>query len=106
MEQCIFCKIVKGEIPTKFVLKTDNIIAFYDLHPIAPTHILIVPQKHIVSVLDIKSTHKDLLAEMMNVAQKLIKNYNLNKGYRLMFNGGKHQHIPHLHMHLLGGEEE
>jgi histidine triad (HIT) family protein len=105
MDDCIFCKIAKGEIATKFILETDHVVVFYDIHPLAPTHILIVPKEHVISVLDIKSTHAELLLGMIVIAQKLIKDYNLETGYRVMFNGGRYQHVFHLHMHLLGGEE-
>jgi histidine triad (HIT) family protein len=103
---CSFCKIVKREIETKFILETDDVVAFYDFHPLTEMHILIAPRQHISSFLDIKITHKNLYFKMLSVAQKLIKDYNLEGGYRIVFNGGRFQHIPHLHMHLLGGEEK
>jgi len=104
MEDCIFCKIVKGEISTQFIMKTENVVAFFDIHPLEETHILILPKEHITSFLEINITHKDLISEMIAIAQTLIKDYNLKRGYKIMFNGGKFQHIPHLHMHLLGGD--
>lgn len=101
MEDCIFCKIVSGQMSTNFVTKNDNIVAFQDIFPLAPTHILIVPKEHIASFLDIDFTHSDLIYKMVKVAQRLITKYNLQEAYKMVFNGGKYQHVPHLHWHLL-----
>lgn len=97
----MFCKIISGEISTYFVAKTDNVVAFYDINPLAPTHILILPKEHVKSFLDINVTHSGLISKMISLAQKLIKNYNLEGAYKMVFHGGKYQHISHLHWHLL-----
>jgi histidine triad (HIT) family protein len=99
---CLFCKIVRGEMSTKLVFETDTIIAFNDINPVAKVHILIVPKKHIESVETIKEEDATQIIEMFKVAQKLVTERKLD-AYRLAFNGGKYQHVPHLHMHLLAG---
>lgn len=101
MEDCIFCKIVAGEIRTNFIEKQADIVAFYDIVPLAPTHILILPKEHINTFLDIKDTHFGLISKMITLAQNLIKNYNFGQGYKMVFNGGHYQHVAHLHWHLL-----
>lgn len=103
MNECLFCKIISGEIETKKTFEDANFICFSDIQPLADTHLLILPKKHIPTFLDINSTHHDLLLKMTTLAQKLIKDYNLAGAYRMMFNGGRYQHVPHLHWHLLGG---
>lgn len=100
---CLFCKIIGGEIETQKIYEDDDFVAFFDIHPLADTHILILPREHISTFLNIESTHESLLIKMVGVAQKLIKDYNLEGAYRMMFNGGRNQHVPHLHWHLLGG---
>lgn len=104
MEDCIFCKIVKGELPSKKVFENDDVIAFENIYPAAETHILVCPKNHIESVLNIDKEFN--LFPMYEAAQKIIFEKKLEKGYKLVFNGGKYQSIPHLHWHLLAGELE
>jgi histidine triad (HIT) family protein len=101
---CIFCKIVKKEIPSEFALETDNLVAFKDIKPSAPVHYLVVPKDHIQSIAHLEDNHKDVLAELIYSAKKLAEKLGL-KGYKLVFNVGKEggQIIDHLHLHLLGG---
>ena len=100
MSDCIFCKIIKGEIPTEFLYQDKNIVAFRDINPKAPVNILIVPKKHIE---DFITSEEFICNKMLKVAKKLIKKYNLAKiGYRLVVNGGGAALVTHLHMHLLG----
>ena len=104
MKDCIFCRIVKGELPSKKVLETENVVSFYDINPSADTHILIVPKKHIGTFMDITNKHKNLTSEMLGMARSIIKQEKLQNKFRVSFNGGKLQIVPHLHMHVLGGE--
>jgi len=100
---CIFCKIVAGEIPSNKVLENDEFIAFHDINPVAPVHILIIPKKHIENF---QSTSPELMAKMTSFIQDVAKELCLDKnGYRLVTNNGKDggQEVPHLHFHLLGG---
>lgn len=104
MDDCIFCKIIRKEIPAKIVFESDQIITFPDINPSADTHILIVPKRHIKGVQGLGKQDGELLAEIYVVANRLIKRYNLETDfYRVVVNGGKAQHVPHLHFHLLGG---
>lgn len=104
MEGCIFCRVVEGKTATNFVKKGKGTVAFADINPKADVHILLVPKEHISNVLAIKNEHAWLLQEMVEIVQNIIKEKNIETAYRLVVNGGKHQHVPHLHWHLLGGE--
>lgn len=102
---CIFCKIIKKELPSKVAFEDDQIIAFYDINPAADIHILITPKKHLASLVDITDDHKDLLVNIYKTVQKLVVDNNLQTGYyRVLVNGGKAQLVPHLHFHFLGGK--
>jgi histidine triad (HIT) family protein len=105
MENCIFCKIVSGEIPAKKVFEDDKVIAFNDLNPQAPVHILIIPKKHIASLNEITNEDVELLGHIQEVASLLAKQNNLKDGYRLVNNCGVDggQTVLHLHYHLMGG---
>ena len=101
-KNCIFCKLVKGEIKTRPILETAKTLAIADVNPVAPVHILIIPKRHIESVLTIDASCAGDMIDMFEVAQKLVDAKKLG-AYRLTFNGGRYQHVPHLHMHLLAG---
>lgn len=104
MDDDIFCRIIRKEVPKEFVYESGNLVAFEDINPSADVHILIVPKEHIGSIRDIKPEHGPLLAEVYQVVNKLVKEQNLeNDLYRVVINGGKAQHVSHLHFHLLGG---
>jgi histidine triad (HIT) family protein len=107
MADCIFCKIVKRQAPATIVYKENGITAFLDIHPVAPTHILIVPDKHISSVNDILPEDEALMGQLFSVARELAEREGIHKdGYRLIVNTGAHggQVVYHLHMHLMGGQ--
>lgn len=98
----MFCQIIRKEIPAKIVYEDENIIVFPDINPKARVHLLIVPREHINSVLDLTDKQNMTLTKMLKVVQELIRGQKIEGGYQLLFNGGKHQHVPHLHWHLLG----
>lgn len=102
---CVFCKIASGEIPSKKAYEDDKVLAFYDLDPQAPVHILIIPKEHIQSAADITPDNSAIVAYIFEVAAKLAKENNLTGGFRIVSNIGKDagQSVPHLHFHLLGG---
>lgn len=105
---CIFCKIVAGESPSTFVYDDDMVVAFLDIHPAAPIHILIVPRQHIPSINHLTSAHESLIGHMHTVAKQLAEEKGIaNSGYRLIINCGPdaRQAVIHLHLHLLGGRE-
>ena len=101
---CLFCKIINREVKTEFVAESKKSAAFLDANPVNKTHILIVPKRHIESVLTLEKSDAEDLLDMYNVAKELIAKNRLD-GFRLTFNGGKLQHVPHLHMHLIAGEK-
>lgn len=104
MDNCIFCRIIKKEISSNIIKETDELIVFPDINPSADIHLLIVPKKHIQGIQDLTLEDGQLLTQIYQVANQLVKQYNLtNKAYRVVVNGGKAQHVPHLHFHLLGG---
>lgn len=105
MNDCIFCKIIKKEMPAKLIFESGSMIAFPDINPSADIHILIVPKEHIRGIADITKEHGDLLFEVYSLVNELVKKNNLtDEPFRVVVNGGKAQHIPHLHFHLLGGQ--
>ena len=103
---CIFCKIVASEIPSDTVYQDEEVIAFRDINPVAPTHLLIIPKKHVPSLADLSEAGSSLVGHMVNIANQLAKSEGISgSGYRLVINCGEQggQLVPHLHMHLLGG---
>jgi len=107
MDDCLFCKIGKKEIPSKLVYEDADIFAFEDLHPQAPNHILICPRKHLVSLTDATAEDTAMLGTLQLVAAKLAAERNLTDGYRTVLNNGRGagQSVFHLHLHLLGGRD-
>ena len=101
---CIFCSIIKKEVSSDFIYEDGKIVAFKDIRPSAPVHILIVPKEHIQSIAHLEGNHRDILAALIYTAKDLAEKQGL-KGYKLVFNVGREggQVIDHLHLHLLGG---
>ena len=102
---CLFCKIVAGAIPANLVYEDDRCIAFADIRPMAPTHILVVPREHIASVGAATADQAELMGHLLWAAAEIARNKGLGKGYRLAINTGEDggQTVDHLHVHLLGG---
>jgi histidine triad (HIT) family protein len=103
---CLFCRILSGEIPSTEVLSTDQSYAFRDLNPQAPTHVLVVPRVHITSADDVRADHGGHVADLLVTAQAVARKEGLMPdGYRLVFNVGEisGNSVPHLHLHVLGG---
>ncbi len=105
MSGCLFCRIIAGEIPATIVYRSDDVIAFRDAHPQAPTHILVIPTRHIASLADVQASDTALLGRLITVAGQVAQAEKLNAGYRLVVNTGTQagQSVFHLHVHLLGG---
>jgi histidine triad (HIT) family protein len=105
MPDCLFCKIIRGEIPTKKVYEDDRVFAFDDVNPQAPTHILIVPKKHIVGLKEAKAEDAEIIGYCQLTAAKLARQRGIENGYRTVFNVGRGagQSVFHLHLHLIGG---
>ena len=105
---CLFCKIARGEIPANVVFENSDIMAFRDINPQAPTHILVIPKIHIPTIDDVDNNHEALLGQMVLTAKKLALTEGLNNnGYRLVFNvnGDGGQTVHHIHLHILGGRQ-
>ena len=105
---CIFCKIVAGEIPSDTVYQDEEVVAFRDINPVAPTHLLIIPRKHIPSLAHLPDAETPLIGHMAKIANQLAREEGIfESGYRLAISCGKQggQVVPHLHMHLVGGRQ-
>ena len=108
MSNCIFCKIANKEINSEFVYEDDEIIAFKDVNPQAPIHILVIPKKHIKSIIDLTDEDEMLVGKMYTAVRKIAKKLNIEEsGFRLIVNCGKDagQEVPHLHFHILAGKK-
>jgi histidine triad (HIT) family protein len=106
--ECIFCKIVEGEIPSDTVYEDEEIIAFRDINPQAPVHIVIIPRQHIASLSHLSESDSALVGRLVTIANKLAQEEGIaDKGYRVVINCGKEggQLVPHLHLHLVGGRK-
>ena len=102
---CLFCKIVAGQIPAKKVYEDEHLIAFHDIHPWAPVHILVVPKLHIASMVDVGPDQTELLGRMMAVTPRLMKELGVTNGFRHVINTGRDgmQEVMHVHLHVMGG---
>lgn len=105
MSDCIFCRIARGEAPANILYQDDDVTAFRDLHPQAPVHILIVPNRHVAGVAQVEPEDAALLGKLFVVARQLAEREKIVNGYRLVVNNGPQagQSVFHLHVHLLGG---
>jgi histidine triad (HIT) family protein len=107
MNACIFCKIIAGEAPGEVLYRDDRVTAFRDIHPVAPTHVLVVPNRHIASVNELEAEDETLVGHLLTVARQLAEQEGIREtGYRLIVNTGPHggQVVYHLHLHLIGGQ--
>jgi histidine triad (HIT) family protein len=102
---CIFCKIVGGQIPSKKVYEDEELFAFHDINPWAPVHVLVIPRSHIVSLFDVGPEHDALLGRMLGLAPRLMRQLGVDNGFRTLINTGRDgmQEVLHLHMHVMGG---
>ncbi len=108
MEECLFCRIVSKEIPAEILFESNKLLAFKDIDPQAPVHILIIPKEHITTANDLSNKHKELLGDILLAGKKLASKYDISEdGYRMVFNCNKNggQAVYHIHLHLLGGRQ-
>ena len=108
MEDCLFCKIINGEIPSEKVYEDEEILAFKDINPVAPVHILVIPKKHISSLNEIEPEDQMLIGKIFTVIKKIAKEQGFaENGYRVIANCGEDggQEVKHLHFHILGGKK-
>ena len=104
---CIFCKIARGEIPAKKAYEDELVLAFHDIRPQAPVHVLVIPKDHVGTLYDAQSGHEAAFGRMLAVAGKLAREAGAAEGFRTIINNGRvaHQEVYHVHMHVLGGPE-
>lgn len=107
MSACLFCKIVKGDIPASKIYEDDDIFAFNDINPVAPVHFLIIPKLHIATLADVEDAHQGLLGSMLLLAPRLAEAQGCTNGFRTIINTGHvgGQEVFHLHIHIIGGKE-
>jgi histidine triad (HIT) family protein len=108
MDDCLFCKIIGGEVPAKIVHRDDHVVAFRDVNPQAPVHILVVPVRHVESVLDLQAADRDLVGRLYEIIARLARDLGVAEGgFRAVINTNRDagQSVPHLHVHVLGGRQ-
>jgi len=108
MEDCIFCKIIKGDIPSEKVYEDDDVLAFKDIHPVTPIHVLVIPKKHITNLMEITAEDDKLMGKIVEAMQKIAKELGTDeKGFRIISNCGEDagQEVMHLHFHMLAGKK-
>jgi histidine triad (HIT) family protein len=107
MDNCIFCRIVRGEVPSKRIFEDQDIFAFHDINPQAPVHFMIIPKAHIDSLAHCGMGEQMMLGKILAMATQLAKSQGLDDGYRTIINTGRigHQDVMHLHVHILGGPQ-
>lgn len=106
-QDCIFCKIVRGEIPSRKVYEDDDVLGFHDIHPVAPVHFMLVPKQHVASLAEVDQSHKAVLGKIMLLAHRLAREQGSPDGFRMIVNTGRvgRQDVFHLHVHIIGGKE-
>jgi histidine triad (HIT) family protein len=106
-QDCIFCRIARGEIPCRKVYEDDDILAFHDISPAAPVHFLVIPKIHVENLYDADTRHQQMLGRLLGMTGQLAREQGLTDGFRTIINNGRvgRQEVYHLHMHVLGGPE-
>ena len=104
---CVFCRIVRGEIPSRKIYEDDEVLAFHDIHPLAPVHFLMIPKSHVPSMMDLEERDRDVFGKIMVLAPKLAREQGAQEGFRLIVNTGRvgRQEVDHVHLHIIGGGE-
>ena len=107
MDDCLFCKIARGEIPSRQVYEDDELLAFHDINPARPVHLLVIPKRHITSLATVSEADAPVLGRMLAVANKLASENGSPDGFRVIINSGRvgGQEVAHLHAHIVGGPE-
>ena len=107
MENCLFCKIASGQLPSRKVFEDDEIFAFHDINPARPVHLLVIPKRHITSLATVTDADAPVLGKMLAIAGRLASEQGSPDGFRLIINSGRigHQEVQHLHAHIVGGPD-
>ena len=105
-DNCIFCKIIRGEIPSRKVYEDDDVLAFHDINPVAAVHFMVIPKEHVPSMAELTDAHQRVMGKIMMLAPRLAQEQGCSKGFRTVINTGEHgrQDVYHLHVHIIGGE--
>ena len=104
---CIFCKIARGEIPSRKAYEDDDVLAFHDIQPAAPVHLLLIPKAHVATLYDASDEHAATFGKIMTIAGRVAREQGLNDGFRTIVNTGRigRQEVMHVHVHVIGGPE-
>jgi histidine triad (HIT) family protein len=104
-DKCLFCRIARGEVPSRKAYEDEEILAFHDIHPAAPVHLLVIPKRHLDSLVDARPEDEALLGKLVALAPRLAQEQGCDNGFRVVINNGPDggQEVYHLHMHILGG---
>ena len=107
MQDCIFCRIVRGEVPARKVYEDDLVLAFHDIQPVAPVHALVVPKEHVATLYDAAPEHEAALGRLLAVAPKIARDLGATDGFRTIVNTGRvgRQEVQHVHLHVIGGPD-
>ena len=107
MQDCLFCRIIRGEIPSRKVYEDDDVLAFHDIRPIAPVHFLIIPKLHLATLYDCDASHGPVLGKIMALSGRLAQEHGARDGFRTIVNTGRvgRQEVYHVHIHIIGGPE-
>jgi len=105
MDNCIFCKIIRGELPSRKVYEDDDVLAFHDIHPVAPVHFMVVPKKHVDSMAQLTAADEAVMGKIMVLAGRLAQEQGCRDGFRTIVNTGRiaRQDVMHVHVHIIGG---
>ena len=106
-DKCIFCRIARGELPSKKVHEDDTMFAFHDIHPVAPVHFMVIPKLHIASFADVRPEHAEVFGRIMTKIPELCREQGLTDGWRTVINTGRvgRQDVYHIHIHVMGGPD-
>jgi len=107
VQDCIFCRIVRGEIPAKKVYEDDLVLAFHDIQPVAPVHVLVIPKAHVATLYDAAREHEAALGRLLALAPKIARDLGATDGFRTIINTGRvgRQDVQHVHLHVIGGPD-
>ncbi len=107
MSDCLFCRIIRGDIPSRKIYEDDHVFAFHDIHPVAPVHFLVIPKLHVASMAELGPEHIDVMGRVMTSAARLAHDQGCTDGFRTIINTGRvgRQEVYHLHVHIVGGAD-
>lgn len=107
MDNCLFCRLVRGEIPSRKVYEDELVFAFHDINPLRPLHLLVIPKRHVTSLQDVTAADEPMLGRLLTVASQLAEENGSTEGFRVIINSGRigGQEVPHLHAHVVGGPD-